>query len=173
MAKNKPAPTPTPAKLPPAVEARLTDLYKMAASSYLDPAITDEHSFVWNKFGNPGNIGSTHESDHDHLVITPGYTSGLIHTHPVSVDFRPSDGDVDTAKKAGINNYVLSQRQLWVASPDGTRSKVADVSFRDGKLSLSYVGQPETAPAAQPNAPTTQPPAAQANLGALAGPTTD
>ena len=33
-----------------------------------------------------------------------------------------------------MSNYVLSKNELWVANPDGTTSKVGDVSWKHGEL---------------------------------------
>jgi hypothetical protein len=62
----------------------------------------------------------------------------LIHTHP-SMDLpAPSKGDVAVAVRLGVPNYVLSKFALYVAEPDGTIRKVADVKIEHGQLELGY-----------------------------------
>ncbi len=43
---------------------------------------------------------------------------GLVHTHPVSVDPRPSTYDVRLAVKMGIPIYTVSRDAIWKVSPD-------------------------------------------------------
>ena len=55
----------------------------------------------------------------DHPVV-------VMHTHPLHVDPRPSDGDGDAAKGWGIPVYVLSRGGVWVVDPDKHATKIAE-----------------------------------------------
>jgi proteasome lid subunit RPN8/RPN11 len=43
----------------------------------------------------------------------------FLHTHPINGDPRPSEVDVETAKKLGVPNCAVSLKQVWCAMPDG------------------------------------------------------
>jgi hypothetical protein len=48
----------------------------------------------------------------------PPFTVAILHTHPRS-SLRPSAADRATAKKLGIPVFVLTPRDIWVATPEG------------------------------------------------------
>ena len=54
-------------------------------------------------------------------------TIATVHTHPSSGAPEPSYRDCEDAKETKIPFYVVSQRQIWVALPDGSSHLV---SFR-------------------------------------------
>ena len=47
-------------------------------------------------------------------------TIATVHTHPSSGASEPSPKDREDAKETKIPFYVVSQRQIWVALPDGS-----------------------------------------------------
>jgi hypothetical protein len=124
--------------LPSEVQAALTPLYATAAASFVTDSQV-EYSFVWNPGGHPGRIASSHEADANHTQIIPGYTQGIMHTHPRSEDFRPSPGDIALAKHAKMPVYVLSVAALYVALPNGKVEHVANVSWQADSLNVVSV----------------------------------
>jgi hypothetical protein len=96
-----------------------------------------EHSFTVDGAGNPREIQSSHDSAKSSVTVHPG-DKAIIHTHPDNTDPKPSPADAAIAKQFGIPNYELSKNQLWVANPDGTSEKVADVEWKNGELSIKW-----------------------------------
>ena len=43
-----------------------------------------------------------------------------VHTHPPSVDPKPSKGDALVAARLNIPIYTISRKGIWKISPDGT-----------------------------------------------------
>ena len=52
-------------------------------------------------------------------------TIATVHTHPSSGAPEPSYRDREDAKETKIPFYVISQRQVWVALPDGSAHLVS------------------------------------------------
>ena len=128
-----------PLPFTPAVESALTPLYKTASGSFLNLALEQEWAFTFNPSGMPTPIRSSRTGHRNSLQVIPGYTQGIVHTHPLYSDPRPSDADIQIAKKYKIPNYVLSQHALWVAYPTGKIAKLATVAYEGGQLIFTPV----------------------------------
>ena len=129
----------------PAVHAQMNDLYKNAQHTFFpqphvgpNAAPHEEYSFTVNKDGSVTPVVSSHTNDKNAVTVTPGETQAIVHTHPLGTYPSPGDGDVPAAEAAGCPNYVLSVDELWVANPDGTKSMLADVSFKHGNLEFKW-----------------------------------
>jgi len=118
----------------PATKTRMADLYIAAARTFMG-AGKDEFAMTVDDEGNPSEITTSHDYMRDIVHVHKGDTA-IIHTHPYGCSPQPSPGDAQTARAAGIPNYVLSQFALWVVMPDGTIHKVADVAFKHGGIVL-------------------------------------
>lgn len=57
----------------------------------------------------------------------------IVHTHTMENFPWPSSGDMDTARKFGVPDYVLSCDELYVALPDRTVRRVGKI-HRKGRL---------------------------------------
>jgi HK97 family phage portal protein len=122
----------------PEVNAQVTKLYASASTSFHGHGSDKiEHSFTVDGAGNPREIQSSHDSAKSSVTVHPG-DKAIIHTHPDNTDPKPSPADAAIAKQFGIPNYELSKNQLWVANPDGTSEKVADVEWKNGELSIKW-----------------------------------
>ncbi len=119
----------------------MKNLYSKASDSY-QGANKQEHSLTVDKDGNPSDITTSHDASKNTVTVhkEDGKVTdqAIIHTHPKGTDAKPSDADVAIAKKTGIPNYSLSQNQLWVATPDGKTSKVADVEWKNNDLEIKW-----------------------------------
>jgi len=115
----------------------MNKLYKYAQLSFVPNPFTrkTELSFTVSADGTPGLVSSSHDWARDVVRVHHGDTA-IVHTHPFGTDPRPSDSDVAIAVKLGIPIFVLSRGALWVAIPDGTSYKVADVQWEHGQLVL-------------------------------------
>jgi len=119
----------------PAVQFQMSRLYATAMQSYV--GVNDqEHSFTIKAGGLPNEIHSSHEFMHNFLAVAAGEDTAIVHTHPASALPTPSSDDVRIAVRLGIPNYVLSRFALWVALPDGTTRKVADVQWKHSAATL-------------------------------------
>ncbi|MGA2538790.1 MAG: hypothetical protein ABSF53_22470 [Terracidiphilus sp.] len=118
------------------VQAQLFELYEHASASYVGCS-NSEYSFTVKPDGTTSGIQSSNDYNRN-VVAVPVGDLALIHTHP-SMDLpAPSKGDVAVAVRLGVPNYVLSKFALYVAEPDGTIRKVADVKIEHGQLELGY-----------------------------------
>ena len=123
-----------------AVTSRLAELYRTAQPSFMKPlnAVTkndEEHSFLYNTDGNPGEINTSHENMRNRVVVYSN-TAGIVHSHPFSSIPEPSPQDIQIAQKVKHPNYVVSQNAIWMAHPDGRIQQVATVDYRDGQMKL-------------------------------------
>jgi len=125
-------------ELTPQVQDRMQELYTAAAPSFNTSSMNVEHSFTFNQFGNPGRISTSNQRNHNTITLY-GNEKGIIHSHPLGDDPRPSGDDINVAKKAKIPNYVLSKNQLWVADPSGKTRQVATVTYKDGRINLQPI----------------------------------
>lgn len=50
----------------------------------------------------------------------------IVHTHPGVVDPKPSEQDIETARRLGMPVYAVSRSGIWKAVPDGTVVPVND-----------------------------------------------
>jgi len=123
----------------PAVQARMSKLYADALQSFVPTTngLTrkTELSFTLSADRAPGRVGSSHDWARDFVLVRDGDIA-IVHTHPFGVAPSPSDVDVAIAVKLAIPDYVLSRSALWVALPDGTSHKVADVQWKRGQIVL-------------------------------------
>jgi hypothetical protein len=60
------------------------------------------------------------------LGPTPAGAMAIVHTHPASVDPRPSPTDVATARRLEVTVYTVSRTGIWKAGPDGAVTRVGD-----------------------------------------------
>lgn len=58
-------------------------------------------------------------------AFPPGAVA-IVHTHPATVDPRPSGQDVETARQVGVPIYTVSRSGIWKAVPDGSIVSVDD-----------------------------------------------
>ena len=117
----------------PLVMARIAQLYKAALPTYVLGGI--EYSFTVAADGIPNHITSSNTAMSNLLVVS-STDKIIVHTHPLGASPKPSGNDIQISVHTGKPNYVLSRFALWVAMPDGTFHKVADVKFKHGKLVL-------------------------------------
>lgn len=123
----------------PAVQAQMSKLYAVARNTFVPTTngLTRkaELSFTVNVKGTADPITSSGDWASDFRRVQHNDTA-IVHTHPFGTDPRPSDVDNAVAVKLGIPIYELSHYALWVAMPDGTSHKVADVQWKHGRLVL-------------------------------------
>jgi len=50
----------------------------------------------------------------------PANAVAIVHTHPAMVDPKPSEQDIDTARRLGVPVYTVSRSGIWKAIPDGS-----------------------------------------------------
>jgi Prokaryotic homologs of the JAB domain len=50
----------------------------------------------------------------------PAGAVAIVHTHPDMVDSKPSEQDVQTARRLGVPVYTVSRTGIWKAVPDGS-----------------------------------------------------
>ena len=75
----------------------------------------------------------------------PARLVAVIHTHPDSVDPRPSPNDVATAKRLGVPNYAVSRQGIWKATPLGEIVKI------DGEAWIVRCASPRGCGAGEPS----------------------
>ncbi len=121
----------------PAVHDQMGKMYNSASHTWMGNASREEYSFTVNADGSVTPVKTSGTSDKNSVEVPEG-TQAIIHTHPAADSPKPGPGDVPAAKKAGCPNYVLSQRELWVANPDGTTAQVGDVSWKHGQLEIKW-----------------------------------
>ena len=56
----------------------------------------------------------------------------IVHTHPSAVDPKPSEQDIETARRLGLPVYTVSRRGIWKAVPDGPVARVDDADWWRG-----------------------------------------
>jgi hypothetical protein len=124
----------------PAVRAQMSRLYARALHTFIPTTngLTrkTESSFTINAGGAPESITSSADWACDVLRVRHGDVA-IVHTHPFGTTPGPSDGDTAIAARLGIAIYTLSHYALWVALPDGTSHKIADVQWKGGQLVLN------------------------------------
>jgi hypothetical protein len=50
----------------------------------------------------------------------PSRAVAIVHTHPSMVDPKPSEQDIETARRLGVPVYTVSRSGIWKAVPDGS-----------------------------------------------------
>jgi hypothetical protein len=122
-----------------AVQARMSKLYADALPTFVSTTSGStrkaEWSFTVHGDGTPGAITSSGDWARNFLRVQQGDTL-IVHTHPFGTAPRPSECDTAIAVKLGIPNYELSRGAVWVAMPNGTSHKIADVQWKHGQLIL-------------------------------------
>jgi proteasome lid subunit RPN8/RPN11 len=58
-------------------------------------------------------------------AVPPGAVA-IVHTHPAVVDPKPSEQDVETARRLRVPVYAVSRSGIWKAVPDGSIVAVED-----------------------------------------------
>ncbi len=119
----------------PAVHKQMGKLYTSATLTWMGNTTKEEYSFTVNADGSVTPI-KTSRIEGKNEVEVPAGTQAIVHTHPKGYLPTPGPGDVLAAQKANAPNYVLTQKQLWVANPDGTTEKVGDVNWKHGGLEI-------------------------------------
>ena len=119
----------------PAVHTQMSKLYCAALQSYFGFS-AHEQSFTIREDGLPNEIYSSNDFRHNFLDVAVSKDRAIVHTHPAFALPTPSPDDVKVAVRLDIPNYVLSRFALWVALPDSTTRKVADVQWKHGELVL-------------------------------------
>jgi len=56
----------------------------------------------------------------------PARAVAIAHTHPTAGDPKPSEQDVETARRLGVPVYTVSRSGIWKAMPDGSIVPVRD-----------------------------------------------
>jgi len=129
----------------PAVHAQMVAAYKQAQPTFR-PKITatagtliphNEYSFTVDKDGKPSGVVTSGTEDKNTVVVPDG-AQAVVHTHPSADHPYPSDADIAYAKSTGVPDYVISSNELWVANPDGTSEKVADIEMKHGDLQIKW-----------------------------------
>ena len=120
-----------------AVHAQMGKLYTVASHTWMGNPSHEEYSFTVNADGSVSPIKTSGTAGKNAVEVPPG-TQAIIHTHPAGYKPEPGPGDVPAAQAANCPNYVLTQKELWVANPDGTTAKVGDVSWKHGQLDIKW-----------------------------------
>jgi proteasome lid subunit RPN8/RPN11 len=117
---------------------QLTRLYDRAAATFLSDTEHIEYAYTIDRDGTVSPIMSMHDFNRNTVTVDRD-TVGIVHTHPRSVSSEPSPEDRDLATKSGLDNYVLSAHELWVAHPFAKRvEKIGEVEFKGGKLVVRF-----------------------------------
>jgi hypothetical protein len=123
-----------------AVQAQMSKLYEDALRTFVPTTNGStrkaELSFTVKADGTPGPITSSGAWARNFLRVQQNDTA-IVHTHPLGTGARPSDCDTEIAVKLGIPNFEMSHHALWVAMPNGTAHKIADVQWNHGQLVLN------------------------------------
>jgi len=75
----------------------------------------------------------------------PAHAVAIVHTHPAVVDPKPSQQDMETARRLGMPVYTVSRAGIWKAEPDGQVVAVEDARWWTGCRS-GACGAPERDP---------------------------
>lgn len=62
----------------------------------------------------------------------PPSVVAIVHTHPAIVDPKPSEQDVETARRLGVPVYTVSRSGIWKAVPEGSVVRVDDARWWSG-----------------------------------------
>jgi proteasome lid subunit RPN8/RPN11 len=123
--------------VPKPVLNHLFPLYRHAAISLMTKTDFVEYAFTYDKDGTVHEIESSHASHQTSVTIREGMTAGIVHTHPLEGDPRPSRHDIEVAKQTGLPDYVLSARELWVVYPNGKIKLLAYVEVQKNGLKFT------------------------------------
>lgn len=128
-----------------AVHAQMVEAYKKAQPTFMpktmipagQQAQRQEYSFTVDKDGKPTDISTSGTNDKNTVTVPQGSTA-VVHTHPIVDSPTPSEADVKGAVATGVPDYVISHSEIYVANPDGTTAKVADIDFKKGDLVIKW-----------------------------------
>ena len=128
-----------------AVHAQMVEAYKKAQPTFMpktmipagQQAQRQEYSFTVDKDGKPTDISTSGTNDKNTVIVPQGSTA-VVHTHPIVDSPTPSEADVKGAVATGVPDYVISHSEIYVANPDGTTAKVADIDFKKGDLVIKW-----------------------------------
>jgi hypothetical protein len=67
----------------------------------------------------------------------PDHAIGLVHTHTVMVDEKPSRQDVSIARKLRITLYVISTKGIWSVAPTGQLRKQSGPHWDEDLFTIS------------------------------------
>jgi hypothetical protein len=62
----------------------------------------------------------------------PANAVAIVHTHPAVVDPKPSEQDIETARRLGVPVYSVSRSGIWKAVPNGSVVPVDDSRWWSG-----------------------------------------
>jgi hypothetical protein len=62
----------------------------------------------------------------------PADAVAIAHTHPTAVDPKPSEQDIETARKLRVPVYTVSRSGIWKVAPDGFVVAVDDARWWTG-----------------------------------------
>jgi hypothetical protein len=62
----------------------------------------------------------------------PADAVAIAHTHPTTVDPKPSEQDMETARQLGVPVYTVTRSGIWKAAPDGSVVAVDDARWWTG-----------------------------------------
>lgn len=66
------------------------------------------------------------------IGATPAGAIAIVHTHPMTVDPRPSQTDCETAARLRIAVYTVSRSGIWKAGPNGALTRIGDERWWNG-----------------------------------------
>jgi hypothetical protein len=67
----------------------------------------------------------------------PSSALGIVHTHPDTVDPRPSRVDAETARKQGLPIFTVSRAGIWKVSPLGETTRIDGDTWWEGCAGVS------------------------------------
>src|ERR1039457_114586 len=110
-----------------AMDVPLDGIYKAALMSFAGYELS-EYSYTINGSGKAGPITSSHAASRNRVTVL-STDLAIVHSHPKHIEPSPSCHDVDVAVRLHIPNYVISERELWVAWPSGKIEHLGHISF--------------------------------------------
>lgn len=103
----------------PAVLSIFADVLRLGGAGYRE---TERAAFlVIDETGHYRCLDWPFRNGHQRQVFggdIPPFTVAIVHTHPKS-SRRPSPADARTATALGVPVFVLTPRDVWVATPEG------------------------------------------------------
>lgn len=80
-----------------------------------------EAGFAVSGQGFTGTVAKADNTDHGEVAVPmQADTIAIVHTHPNSVQDKPSLNDIAQAKRNKVMVYVISRTGLWEVETDGT-----------------------------------------------------
>jgi hypothetical protein len=117
---------------------QLSVLYNRAAATFLSDNQHQEFSFSIDRDGTVSSIQTDHDWNQNTITVS-GDTVATVHTHPRGTSPKPSPHDQDVATNTGMDVYVLSVHDLYVAHPYGHQPEhIGGVEVRHGKVVVQF-----------------------------------